>query len=92
MSAGAQGGYGAIGVGLWIIAVYGLQIAASRGELEWRATVQTVLGVVGLVLFYLVLGAAAPIVVDAHSAKEAIAEGLGWQGIFGQYVKGRAPA
>jgi hypothetical protein len=84
-----KGGYGAIGVALWIIAVYGLQIAsaASRGELHWKATLQTVAGVSGLIVFYLVLGAAAPFVADAQSSKEAVAEGLGWQGIFGQFVK-----
>jgi hypothetical protein len=85
----AKGGYGALGVGLWIIAVYGLNIAtaASQGRLEWKASFQTVTGVVGLVFFYLVLGAAAPFIAVAENAKEAIAMGLGWQGVFGQFVK-----
>jgi hypothetical protein len=33
------------------------------------------------------LGAATPLVVDAQTAKEAVAEGLGWQGVFGQFAK-----
>jgi hypothetical protein len=46
-----------------------------------------VAGVVGLVLMYLILGGAAPFVADANNAKEAVAVGLGWQGVFGQFVK-----
>jgi len=29
----------------------------------------------------------APFIVDAHQMKEAIGYGLGWQGVFGQFVK-----
>ena len=80
---------GAAGAILWMVAVYGIQISrtAARGDLRWTATRQTVLGVVGLVTCCVLLGAAAPLVVDAETAKEAVAEGLGWQGVFGQFVK-----
>jgi hypothetical protein len=33
------------------------------------------------------LGAATPLVVDAQTVKEGVAEGLGWQGVFGQFAK-----
>jgi hypothetical protein len=84
-----KGGYGALGVALWIIAVYGLPLAyaAIQGQVDWKATPQTVLGLIGFIVFYLVLGAAAPFVADAGNAKEAISLGLGWQGVFGQFVK-----
>jgi hypothetical protein len=80
---------GAAGAVLWMIAVYGVQtsLTAARGDLRWTATLQTMLGVVGLVACCTLLGAAAPFVVDAQSAKEAVAEGLGWQGVFGQFAK-----
>jgi hypothetical protein len=82
----ASGGAGAI---LWMVAVYGIQISltAARGDLRWTASRQSVLGVVGLVVCCVLLGAAAPIVVDAQTAKEAVAEGLGWQGVYGQFAK-----
>ena len=69
--------------------VYGLPLAlkAIKGEVVWTATPQTVLGLIGFLVFCLLLGGVAPFLVDAHSSKEAIAEGLGWQGVFGQFTK-----
>jgi hypothetical protein len=80
---------GAAGAIFWMVAVYGVQISltAARGDLRWRASRQTVLGVVGVVACCVLLGAATPLVVDAETAKEAVAEGLGWQGVFGQFAK-----
>jgi hypothetical protein len=72
-----------------MVAVYGVQISltATRGDLGWTPSRQSVLGVLGLVTCCVLLGAAAPLVVDAQTAKEAVAEGLGWQGVFGQFTK-----
>jgi hypothetical protein len=74
---------------LWMVAVYGVQVSltAARGELRWSATRQSIFGILGLVTCCLILGGAAPFVVDAETAKEAVAEGLGWQGVFGQFAK-----
>jgi hypothetical protein len=85
----AKGGSGAAGALLWMVTVYGIQLSldASKGQLQWKPSKERVLGVIGLVSCYLLLGAAAPFIVDAHTAKEAVAEGLGWQGIFGQFAK-----
>jgi len=85
----AKAASGAAGAVLWMIAVYGVQtsLTAARGHLRWTASPQTVLGVLGLVACCILLGAAAPLVVDAQSAKEAVADGLGWQGVFGQFAK-----
>jgi hypothetical protein len=90
----AQLGSGAGGAGIWIIAVHGLPTAhkAARGDLEWSATTQRVLGVIGVVSFYLVLGAFAAFVISADTAKESFAWGLGWQGVFGQYTRSRLDA
>jgi len=84
-----KGAAGSVGAALWIILVYGLPLAfkATKGEVIWTATKQTVLGLIGVLVFALLLGGAAPFLVDATSFKEALAEGLGWQGVFGQIMK-----
>src|SRR3954469_23064228 len=84
-----KGLYGAGGALLWIVLIHGLPVAllATRGKLEWAATRQSVLGLSGLLTCYLVLGAGAPFLLDAHEAKEALAYGLGWQSVFGEYTK-----
>jgi hypothetical protein len=72
-----------------MVLVYGIGIcsAAAKGDLRWKADVGRVLGVVGLIAVYLVLGAAASWLAGAQSAKEAIAFGLGWQGLFGHFTR-----
>src|SRR5919198_1525877 len=65
-------------------AVCRLRVTSSRRVVAARTRVySTRFGVVGLVACCVLLGAAAPIVVDAQTAKEAVAEGLGWQGVYG---------
>jgi len=84
-----RGLWGAVGVGLWIIIAYGLGIAhtMARGELRWTASVQTVCGLVAVVGCYVILGASVPMILDAQNAKEAVAEGLGWQALLRQFVE-----
>jgi hypothetical protein len=80
---------GAAGAIFWMVAVYGVQISltAARGDLVWTASRQSVLGIVAFVACCVLLGAATPLVVDAQTVKEGVAEGLGWQGVFGQFAK-----
>lgn len=80
---------GAGGAALWLVLVHGIPVSwrALHGQLSWRPGLQNVLGLAGLLIGYLILGAAAPFIVDANEAKEAIGYGLGWQGVFGQYAK-----
>jgi hypothetical protein len=90
----AEWGAGAAGAGVWILIIHGLPLArkAIQGEVQWAATLQRVVGLIGFVLGYLILGAAAAWFSGADAAREAFAWGLGWQGVFGQYVKrGLAP-
>lgn len=81
--------YGASGALLWLLLVHALPVAwrATHNQIVWTATLQGVLGIVGLVVIYLALGAVAPLIVHAHAAQESVIAGLGWQGIFGQYAK-----
>jgi hypothetical protein len=72
-----------------MILVYGVQTSsrAAHGRIQWGATPQRVAGVCGLIACFLLLGAAAPFLVDAEDAKESVGYGLGWQGVFGQFAK-----
>jgi hypothetical protein len=83
------GAWGAAGAAIWLLLVFGLPVSwqAFHGEITWEPTAQRMLGLVGFIVIYLVLGGAAPLLVDAHQMKEAIGYGLGWQGVFGQFVK-----
>ena len=85
----AIGAWGAAGAALWLLLVFGLPVSwqAFHGEINWTPTPQRVFGLIGLVTGYLLLGGMAPFIVDAHQMKEAIGYGLGWQGVFGQFVK-----
>jgi len=89
LDAYGKGASGAAGALLWMIAVYGVQVSltAARGDLRWTASRQTTLGILGLVMCCVLLGGTAPFVVDAQTTKEAVAEGLGWQGVFGQFAR-----
>jgi hypothetical protein len=80
---------GAGGTALWLVLVHGIPVSwrALHGKVTWKPGLQNVLGLIGLLASYLVLGAVAPFIVDAQHAKEAIGYGLGWQGVFGQYAK-----
>jgi hypothetical protein len=85
----AVAGSGAAGAALWLLLIFGLPVCwdAFHGEVSWTPNTQRVLGLAGLIISYLVLGAVAPFVVSATEMKEAIGYGLGWQGVFGQFVR-----
>lgn len=89
INSGKSALWGAAGAGLWLVLVYGLPLAwkASRNEIKWTPTAQRVIGIAALVVIYVGLGAVAAIFVGSESAKEAAGYGLGWQGVFGRYVK-----
>jgi len=82
---------GAAGAFIWLLVVHGLPLFWSlvRNEVQWTKgrRIQPFLGVGGLVLIYSILGAVASNLGGAQGWKEAIAFGLGWQGIFGHFVK-----
>ena len=80
---------GAGGAALWLLLIFGLPLSweALHGRVQWTPNVQRVLGLVGVIVGYLVLGGVAPFIVSTHDMKTAIGYGLGWQGVFGQFVK-----
>src|SRR4051812_25092771 len=80
---------GAMGAALWIVLVHVLPLAlqASRDNLKWTPTVQRVCGLIVLLAAYLTVGGAAAYLAGAKTLKEAFAWGLGWQGVFGEYVR-----
>jgi hypothetical protein len=84
-----KAGWGALGALVWIVLIHGLPVAlkAAHGQIEWKPTRVRSLGVCGLVAFYLMLGAAAPFIVDASAAKDAFAWGLAWQSVFGESAR-----
>lgn len=80
---------GAGGALLWVLLVHGLPLAnkASKGKLAWTPSVQAIGGIVALLVIYVVLGAIAAWLTAASTAKDAVIYGLGWQGVFGQFLK-----
>jgi hypothetical protein len=80
---------GAAGAALWLLLIFGLPASwkAFHGEITWSPSLQRVLGLIGLILGYLILGGVAPFIVNATEVKEAIGYGLGWQGVLGQFVR-----
>ncbi len=80
---------GALGAGIWLLVVHALPLAwrAINNEVDWTPSGQSILGLFGLVLIYLSVGAGVSLLIAPGSFREAVAYGLGWQGVFGQYVK-----
>jgi hypothetical protein len=86
------GGAGAGGAFLWIVIVHGIDLSQSaiKNEISWRPTRQGVLGVMGFFCCYLLLGFFAPFILTVTTMKEAVIAGLGWQGVFGHFIKPRS--
>jgi hypothetical protein len=80
---------GAAGAAVWLLLIFGLPASwkAFHGEITWSPSLQPVLGLIGLIVGYLILGGVAPFIVSATEVKEAVGYGLGWQGVFGQFVR-----
>jgi hypothetical protein len=81
------------GAALWLVLVHGIPVSwrALHGDISWEPELQHILGLVGLLASYLILGGVAPFIMDAQHVKEAIGYGLGWQGVFGQFAKPSSP-
>jgi hypothetical protein len=71
-----------------VLVVYGLGLAwkALNGQITWTPEKQRVLGLVGLLAIWLI-GAAAAWVAAATTTEDAVIYGMGWQGIFGHFIK-----
>jgi hypothetical protein len=90
LSDAATFGYGSLGavVALLVVQVLPWAIGLAKGA-DFQITPLRILGaIVVFLIFVLAGGVVAMLVGDAQHPKQAIAYGLGWQGLIGGFLQG----